>query len=139
MELEKNDVEKLLGRLDDVLEILKSISEDINNISRILETKSSPASSGMQRSQQSEQLSLEVDIGDVRNVENVRRIFPQDLVRMLGFEISGEHLIIKPRQYLGSENFVRIATIVRDRLNGEYVSQGRDSHFRVPFGTLSTM
>ncbi len=138
MELEKSDVEKLLGRLDDILVVLKSLSEEINNISRILGTRSGMSSGGMQRAQINEQLSLEVDIGDIRNVENVRRIFPQDLVGMLDFEVSADHMIIKPKQYLGSENFVRIATIIRDRLNGEYVSQGRDSHFRVPLGTLST-
>ena len=132
MELEKRDVEKLLGRLDDILVILKSLSEDIKDISKILGTRSTMSSGVMQRARKSEQMTLGADIGDIRNVENVRRIFPQDLVRMLDFTISNDNMIIKPRQYLGSENFVRIATIVRDRLNGEYVSQGRDSHFRVP-------
>lgn len=39
--------------------------------------------------------------------------------------------IIKPRKYLGSNTFRRVSGAVREA-NGEYVSQGKDSHFRVP-------
>jgi len=33
---------------------------------------------------------------------------------------------------LGSDNFRRVASIIRDQLSGEYISAGKDSHFRVP-------
>jgi hypothetical protein len=33
--------------------------------------------------------------------------------------------------FLGSENFAKIASAVRG-MGGEYISAGKDSHFRVP-------
>jgi hypothetical protein len=58
-------------------------------------------------------------------------MFPEDLESMLNFEEKDDYIIIKPRQYLGSENFSKIASVVR-RAGGEYVSAGKASHFRVP-------
>jgi len=49
----------------------------------------------------------------------------------LSFEEKGEYIIIKPKQFLGSENFAKIASAVRG-MGGEYISAGKDSHFRVP-------
>jgi len=63
-------------------------------------------------------------------VENVRMLFPKDLEEVLMFEAKGEYIVIKPRQYLGSENFAKIASIVRDA-GGEYISAGKESHFRI--------
>lgn len=65
------------------------------------------------------------------NVENVKQRFPEDLAVLLTFEEAAEAVIIRPRQYLGSENFARILSIVREA-GGEYVSQGKQSHFRIP-------
>jgi hypothetical protein len=50
---------------------------------------------------------------------------------LLSFEEKVEYIIIKPRQFLGSENFAKIASIVRG-IGGDYVSAGKESHFRVP-------
>jgi len=49
---------------------------------------------------------------------------------MLHFEEEAEYIIIKPRRFLGSENFAKIASIVRGA-GGEYISAGKESHFRV--------
>lgn len=57
--------------------------------------------------------------------------FPRNLRDLLFFEVKGDYVMIKPRQYLGSENFAKIATIVRE-ISGEYISAGKESHFRVP-------
>lgn len=57
--------------------------------------------------------------------------FPQDLQELLNFTEEGNFVIIKPRSFLGSDNFAKIAATVRS-LGGEYVSKGRDSHFRIP-------
>jgi hypothetical protein len=54
-----------------------------------------------------------------------------DLANLLSFEVQGGLCIIKARQYLGSENFAKIASVVR-AAGGEYVSQGKNSHFKVP-------
>jgi hypothetical protein len=77
------------------------------------------------------------DLSRMRTVEDVQKVFPQDLASMLYFEVTEDYVIVKPRQYLGSENFAKIASIIRDQLNGEYVSAGRESHFRVPRKTVT--
>jgi len=64
-------------------------------------------------------------------VEKVRQYFPKALEALLIFEETGNYIMIKPRQYLGSENFSKIAAIVREA-NGEYISAGKESHFRIP-------
>lgn len=46
-------------------------------------------------------------------------------------KVTDDYFLIKPRQYLGSENFKRIASIVQAQLGGEYISAGRDSHWRI--------
>jgi hypothetical protein len=66
-----------------------------------------------------------------RSVDDIRMSFPEDLEARLGFEDRGEYIIIKPKQFLGSENFAKIASAVRG-MGGEYISAGKDSHFRVP-------
>lgn len=60
----------------------------------------------------------------------VKMLFPQELETLLTFEDKGDYIQIKPRQFLGSENFAKIASVVR-AVNGEYVSAGKDSHFRI--------
>ena len=57
--------------------------------------------------------------------------FPEELEARLSFEEKGDYIIIKPKQFLGSENFAKIASAVRG-MGGEYISAGKDSHFRVP-------
>ena len=49
----------------------------------------------------------------------------------LSFDEKDDYIIIKPKQFLGSENFAKIASAVRG-MGGEYISAGKDSHFRVP-------
>jgi len=58
-------------------------------------------------------------------------MFPEDLEDLLSFEEKQDHIMIKPRQFLGSDNFAKIASIVRG-IGGDYVSAGKESHFRVP-------
>jgi hypothetical protein len=43
-------------------------------------------------------------------------------------------VIVRPAQYLGSENFSKLASIVRT-IGGQYVSAGKNSHFEVPKAT----
>ena len=69
--------------------------------------------------------------GQEPRMEATKRLFPKALEEMLTFEVQGNYTIIKPRQYLGSENFSKIAAIVREA-GGEYISAGKQSHFRVP-------
>lgn len=122
----KPTAEELAQRIDQLLIVLKEISEDLTEISRHLKTEgpatpttapapSVPAPAGTQ----------------MRTVADIRGAFPKELENMLFFEDAGSHIIIKPRAYLGSENFAKIASIVRGE-GGEYISAGKESHFRVP-------
>ena len=63
--------------------------------------------------------------------EKIKASFPVDLGDMLAFEDAEGYIIVKPRQFLGSDNFAKIAAIVRE-LKGEYISAGKESHFRIP-------
>ena len=64
-------------------------------------------------------------------LETIQNAFPQELKELLTFEQNNQAIIIRPRGFLGSENFARIAEIVRGA-GGSYISAGKDSHFRVP-------
>jgi len=66
------------------------------------------------------------------SMEDATKAFPQNLAGMLYFESTDEYVLVKPRQYLGGENFREISSIVRDHLGGEYVSAGKESGFRIP-------
>jgi hypothetical protein len=65
------------------------------------------------------------------DAQNIAEKFPEDLRGILSFECQADAIIIKPRQFLGSENFAKIADIVKKH-GGDYVSGGKGSHFRIP-------
>jgi hypothetical protein len=71
------------------------------------------------------------DSSKQRSLDDIRMSFPEELETRLSFEEKGDYIIIKPKQFLGSENFAKIASAVRG-MGGEYISAGKDSHFRVP-------
>jgi hypothetical protein len=64
-------------------------------------------------------------------LEEIKMTFPEDLENLLNFEEEENYIIIKPRQFLGPENFAKIASLVRG-IGGEYISAGKASHFRIP-------
>jgi len=44
----------------------------------------------------------------------------------------GNHISIKPNRYLGKQNFSKIAKWIKEKLNGEYISKGKNSYFKIP-------
>jgi hypothetical protein len=116
----KLGVDELLERIDELLSILKMVSRDLTDISKELKAVGVP-----------ESVPSPTPTGGMRTTEDVRVLFPKDLEEMLTFEESGEYVVVKPRQYLGSDNFAKIASIIREA-GGEYISAGKESHFRVP-------
>lgn len=48
---------------------------------------------------------------------------------------SAMFVIIKPAKFLGSENFSKVASAIRE-LGGSYVSAGKNSHFTIPKAPL---
>ena len=138
MSTDKAKVDNLTKRVDELIVILSGIAEDLRQVSASLKSLSvqqitqpvaaapplslgqSPTVAGAPRAAEKS-----------KAIEDLRTMFPEDLESMLNFEEKDDYIIIKPRQYLGSENFSKIASVVR-QAGGEYVSAGKASHFRVP-------
>ena len=132
MSADKEKVESLLERIDEILLRLKVISDDLRSVSASL--KSIAVSQiTHQATQGAPTTGVRESSGMQRTVEEVRLSFPPDLENLLNIDERNDYIIIKPKQFLGSENFAKIASAVRG-MNGEYISAGKDSHFRVPKG-----
>ena len=126
---EKENLEKLVERVDELLVVLNKVSEDLRAVSASI--KSTLGSQVTQPAPQAPApISHEVH-EKKKPVDNVRLAFPEDLEALLSFQEKDDYIMVKPRQFLGSENFAKIASTVRG-LGGEYISAGKDSHFRVP-------
>jgi hypothetical protein len=130
MSTDKEKLNQLVGRVDEILLILNKVSEDLRSISASMKSMAvgqitqpppqapAPAPAPREPSKQ-------------RSVDEIRMSFPEELEARLSFEEKGDYIIITPKQFLGSENFAKIASAARG-MGGEYISAGRDSHFRVP-------
>ena len=127
MSVEKETIDRLIERVDELLLVLKKISEDLHSISG--SAKSIAVSQITQPTPQTTGVARETP-GKRTRLEDVRMAFPEELENLLSFEDKSDYVVIKPRQFLGSENFAKIASAVRG-LGGEYISAGKDSHFRV--------
>ncbi|MEM1659610.1 MAG: hypothetical protein QXR17_00460 [Candidatus Bathyarchaeia archaeon] len=130
MGLDGEKIERLIERIDELLVILNSVAEDLRIVAASLKSiavshitpdvHETYVSTSQAKTEKEE-----------RSIEEVKMMFPEDLEERLSFEEKDDFIIIKPRQFLGSENFARIASIVRG-MGGDYVSAGKESHFRVP-------
>ena len=118
----KPSIQELTRRIDQLLNVLNMISRDLADISKSLKEASTPTAAPTIPFALQEEM---------RSVEEVRESFPSDLEEMLVFEEDGDFIVIKTRRFLGSDNFAKIASIVRS-LGGEYISAGKDSHFKIP-------
>jgi len=121
----KPTVEELAQRIDQLLVVLREISEDLSDISKHLKAAGAPTPVAAPAAPAPPTPAVRT-----RSVADVRTMFPKELEDMLTFEETGKYIVIKPRQYLGSENFAKIASLVRSA-GGEYISAGKESHFRV--------
>ncbi|MGD9131386.1 MAG: hypothetical protein PVH73_07425 [Candidatus Bathyarchaeota archaeon] len=119
---EKVDIQELAQKVDELLNLLNVIAGDLAEVSKSLKAVSGPAVAPAVSAASS---------GKKRDVNDVKQAFSSELAGMLLFEENGAFIIVKPRRFLGSDNFAKIASIVRD-LGGEYISAGRNSHFKVP-------
>jgi len=127
MSEKKPSAEELVQRIDQLLAVLKEISEDLADISKHLKAAGEPTPAVAPPAAPAPP----TPSVRMRSVADVRTIFPKEFEDMLFFEETGKYIVIKPRQYLGSENFAKIASLVRSA-GGEYISAGKESHFRVP-------
>jgi dsDNA-specific endonuclease/ATPase MutS2 len=128
MSAEKEKLERLVERVDELLVVLSKISEDLRSVSASIK---SMASSQVTQPVPQTPATVSHEIHEKKTIEDVRVVFPEDLESLLSFEEKGDYIMVKPRQFLGSENFAKIASAVRG-MGGEYISAGKESHFRVP-------
>ena len=129
-----------MQKVDDTLLVLSKIQEDLRQISASMkslavgqitqpQTHTAPPTAVPQAP--TPQVAPPREPSKLRTVDDIRMSFPEELEARLSFEDKGEFIIIKPKQFLGSENFAKIASAARG-MGGEYISAGKDSHFRVP-------
>jgi len=123
MSEKKLKIEQLLQRIDELLTVLNMISRDLAETAKALKEAAGAPSAPV--------APVVVTEEKKKVLEDVKVLFPENLEGMLNFEEVKDFIVIKPRQFLGSENFAKIAAIVRDA-GGEYISAGKESHFRIP-------
>ncbi len=136
MDTDIEKVENLTKRVDELVIILTRIVEDLAQVSASLKslavsqiTQPISTTQPPTPSQPTEEATTEYE--GSKAIEDAKMMFPEDLESLLSFEEKDDYIIIKPRQFLGSDNFSKIASRVRDS-GGDYVSAGKASHFRIP-------
>ena len=129
MSADKEKLTQLIERIDKILLVLNQISEDLKTVSASIKSLAVGQITGQPTPQPSSPVPGQPS-EKPKSLEDIRMMFPENLDSLLGFEEKGDYIIIKPKQFLGSENFAKIASTVRG-IGGEYISAGRDSHFRV--------
>jgi len=130
MSEERKTLERLVERIDELLVVLNRVAEDLRQVSISLK---SIAVSQLPQPVSTPPLPAPMmpKIPErTQSIEDIKMMFPEDLENLLNFEEKEDFIIIKPRQFLGSENFAKIASVVRG-VGGEYISAGKGSHFRV--------
>jgi hypothetical protein len=120
---EKVRVEELSRKIDELLSVLNVISGDLAEVSKSLKAVSGSAAAPATVSA--------APTAKKRDVNEVKQAFSSQLEGMLTFEERENVIIVRPRRFLGSDNFAKIASVIRE-LDGEYVSAGKNSHFKVP-------
>ena len=135
MSTDKEKLNQLLIKVDEIAVSINKISEELRSVSASLKSLAvgqitqppthAPSTATYAQMPAARETSKE------RSLDDIRMSFPEELEARLSFDEKGDYIIIKPKQFLGSENFAKIASAVRG-MGGEYISAGKDSHFRVP-------
>ncbi len=138
MSSDKEKLNQLLEKMDEMSASINKISEELRSVSASLKslavgqiTQPPARPPTPQASVAPSQTVAPRESSKMRTLDDIRMSFPEELESRLSFDEKGDYIIIKPKQFLGSENFAKIASAVRG-MGGEYISAGKDSHFRVP-------
>lgn len=110
--------EQIKAKMQEIKELASKLAEACEQLVQILTTGRAPPVAPAAPKP-------EVSI----TAELQKRLDPA-LYNMLTISEEGEVIIVKPKGYLGTDNFIKLATVVRE-FGGEYVSAGRESHFRI--------
>jgi hypothetical protein len=149
MSADKEKLNQLMQKVDEITVTLAKVSEELRSVSTSLKSlavcqiisplaQPKPATTLPKAAAPipkpavtSQTPTIPQDSNKQRSLDDIRMSFPEELETRLSFEEKGDYIIIKPKQFLGSENFAKIASASRG-MGGEYISAGKDSHFRVP-------
>ena len=149
MSSDKEKLNQLSARVDELISTINKVTEELRAISASIkllsvtqnqsQTTTTPNVTTTQlKSTYTPSLSTEEKTlitsqteTKIRSLDDVCMSFPEDLEAKLTFEDKEAYITVKPKQFLGSDNFAKIATTIRG-MGGEYISAGKDSHFRVP-------
>ena len=148
MSNDKEKLSQLSTRVDELLNTINKITGELRSISAILKllaiaqtqtqpktiipkTMDTPTTPNTLITNSTNNIPTAQTETKLRTIDDVRMSFPEDLEKKLDFEDKGEYITIKLKQFLGSDNFAKIASTARG-MNGEYISAGKDSHFRIP-------
>ena len=131
MSEDKEKIEDLTRKVDELVVILNGIMEDLRQVSASLKSLAVSKFTQPITATTAPPLAAPQIVEKSKAVEDIKMMFPEDLENLLSFEEKEDYVIVKPRQFLGSENFAKIASTVRG-IGGEYISAGKASHFRVP-------
>jgi hypothetical protein len=142
MSTDKAKIDTLVKKVEELVVILNGISGDLRQVSSSLRSMAvqqitqpvaapPPLSLGQSASVTGAVAGAPRVAERSKALEDAKTLFPEDLENLLSFEEKDDYVIIKPRQFLGSDNFSKIASAVR-QAGGEYVSAGKASHFKVP-------
>ena len=131
MSADKEKLNELVGKAEELAITLTKVSEELRAVSTSLRSLATGQITPLSPAQAAQPPAAREAGAKQRSVDEIRMSFPEELENRLGFEDKGDYIIIKPKQFLGSENFAKIASAVRG-MGGEYISAGKDSHFRVP-------
>jgi hypothetical protein len=133
MSADKEKLNQLLLKVNELVFSINKISEELRTVSASLKslavgqiTQPVVQPTATSAPAQSPQPTSTKD----RTIDEVRMSFPEEIENLLVFEDKGDFFMVKPKQFL-KENFVKVASAVRG-MGGEYISAGKDSHFRVP-------
>ncbi len=142
MSTDKEKLNQLLQRVEEIMVTLNKVSEELRSVSASLKslavgqitqlkTAGAPSLTPTPKPTPTPAtMAPTTETAKQRSLDEIRMSFPEELESRLGFEEKGDYIIIKPTQFLGT-NFAKIASAVRG-MGGEYISAGKDSHFRVP-------
>lgn len=64
-------------------------------------------------------------------IQKVKERFLDKWVERIEFSRQGNFIIVKTKQYLNTDDFEELRAVIRD-FGGEYVSAGKESHFKIP-------
>jgi hypothetical protein len=131
---DKEKLNQLLEKVDAIAVSVNRISDELRSVSASLKSLAvgqiTQPSTQMPSPASSATLPPVRETSKQRSLDDIRMSFPEELESRLGFEEKGDFIIIKPKAFLGT-NFAKIASAVKG-MGGEYISAGKDSHFRVP-------